>query len=162
MLTLTRYLSNITFESTRLEKRQIRSRACLTDMPSLCKIKKQQQQKTKELSNSFDMLFSHLNIGKEEFFQMVDTSTRGHSKKIFKLKSNKSIRYNSFAVRIVEGGNILPKYIISSTSLLQFKTKLDRHWITKRFDDREIYVNSLKANITEYFATKSYSKSTQF
>ena len=63
---------------------------------------------------------------------MLDTSICGNSKKIFKPRSNTSIRYSSFAVRIVEDWNsLLQDIIISSTSVLQFKTNFDKYWIIK-------------------------------
>ena len=40
---------------------------------------------------------------------------------------------------IVEDWNSLTEDIVSSKSLLQFKTKLDKFWINKRFNDSEIY-----------------------
>ena len=70
---------------------------------------------------------------------MAENTTRGHSKKLFKLRSNKAVRYNSFTIRIVEDWNSLNEDIISSKSVLQFKTKLDKFWINKRYDDSEIY-----------------------
>ena len=78
-------------------------------------------------------------IAHEEFFQLAENTTRGHSKKLFKPRSIKSVRYNSFTIRIVEDWNSLTEDIVSSKSVLQFKTMLDKFWINKRFDDSEIY-----------------------
>ena len=66
----------------------------------------------------FKIVHGFDDIAKEEFFQMGDTSMSGHSKKIFKPRSNKSIRYNSFDLRIMEDCNSLPQGVISSTSVL--------------------------------------------
>ena len=75
----------------------------------------------------------------EDFFQISESTTRGHSHKIFKPQSQKSIRQNSFLVRIVEDWNSLPEEVVSVNTVLQFKTRLDRMWIHRRFDDLEIY-----------------------
>ena len=75
----------------------------------------------------------------EDFFQISESTTRGHSHKIFKPRSQKSIRQNSFSVRIVEDWNSLPEEVVSVKTFLQFKTRLDKMWIHKRFDDSEIY-----------------------
>ena len=42
-------------------------------------------------------------------------------------------------VRIVEDWNSLPEEVVSVKTALQFKTRLDKMWIHKRFDDSEIY-----------------------
>ena len=78
-------------------------------------------------------------ISPEKFFQFSDTTTRGHSKKLYKQRSNKSIRQNFFAIRVIDDWNSLPEDIISTKTVLQFKTKLDIYWRDKRFDTSEIY-----------------------
>ena len=78
-------------------------------------------------------------ISPEKFFQFSDTTTRGHSKKLYKQRSNKSIRQNFFAIRVIDDWNSLPKDILSTKTVLQFKTKLDIYWRDKRFDTSEIY-----------------------
>ena len=75
----------------------------------------------------------------EDFFQVADSSMRGHNLKLFKPRYSKSIRMHSFAVRIIEDWNSLPEDIISSKTVLQFKTKLDKFWIQRRFEDTDIY-----------------------
>ena len=42
-------------------------------------------------------------------------------------------------VRIVEDWNSLPEEVVSVKTVLQFKTRLDKMWINRRFDDSEIY-----------------------
>ena len=65
--------------------------------------------------------------------------TKVHSKKLYKQRSNKSIRQNFFAIRVIDDWNSLPEDIISTKTVLQFKTKLDIYWRDKRFDTSEIY-----------------------
>ena len=75
----------------------------------------------------------------DDFFQISESMTRGQSFKIFKPRSQKSTRQNSFSVRIVEDWNSLPEEVVSVKTVLQFKTRLDKMWIQRRFDDSEIY-----------------------
>ena len=65
----------------------------------------------------------------EDFFQISESTTRGHSHKIFEPQSQKSIRQNSFSVQIVEDWNLLPEKVVSVKTVLQFKTRLDKMWI---------------------------------
>ena len=67
----------------------------------------------------------------DDFFQISESTTRGHSHKIFKHPSQKSIRQNSFSVRIVEDWNSLPEEVVSVKTVLQFITRLDKMWIHK-------------------------------
>ena len=78
-------------------------------------------------------------ISPDKFFKFFETTTRRHSKKLFMQRCNKSIRQNSFCIRIIEDWNLLPEEIISSKSVIQFKAKLDKYWRGKRFDIMEIY-----------------------
>ena len=38
------------------------------------------------------------------------------------------------SIRVTDEWNALPEEIVSIKSLLQFKTSLDKHWISQRFD----------------------------
>ena len=79
----------------------------------------------------------------EDFFQVSDSSTRGYDLKIYKPRCNKYIRQHSFSLRVIEEWNSLPEDVVSSNTVFQFKSKLDKLWIDKRFDDTDIYwVNS--------------------
>ena len=75
----------------------------------------------------------------EDFFQVADSSTRGHSLKLYKPRFSKSVRQHSFSVRIIEEWNSLPEDVVSTKSVIQFKTKLDKLWMNKRFVDNDIY-----------------------
>ena len=84
-------------------------------------------------------ILNGIDISPEQFFQFSDTTTRGHSKKLYKQRSNKSIRQNFFAIRVIDDWKSLPEDIISTKTVLQFKTKLDIYWRDKIFDTSEIY-----------------------
>ena len=92
-----------------------------------------------DLIQVFKIIKGFDDIPIEDFFQISESTTRGHSHKIFKPRSQKSIRQNSFSVRIVEDWNSLPEEVVSVKTVLQFKTRLDKMWIHRRFDDSEIY-----------------------
>ena len=92
-----------------------------------------------DLIQVFKIIKGFDDIPIEDFFQISESTTRGHSHKIFKPRSQKSLRQNSFSVRIVEDWNSLPEEVVSVKTVLQFKTRLDKMWIHRRFDDSEIY-----------------------
>ena len=54
----------------------------------------------------------------DDFFQISESTTRGHSHKIFKPRSQKSICQNSFSVQIVEDWNSLPDEVVSVKTVL--------------------------------------------
>lgn len=97
------------------------------------------RRKRGDLIQVFKILNGYDDISPDEFFKFSGTTTRGHSKKLFKTRCTKTVRQNSFAIRVIEDWNSLPEEIVSAKSVLQFKTLLDKHWINKRFDDSEIY-----------------------
>ena len=55
-----------------------------------------------DLMQVFKIIKDIADIPIDDFFQISESTTRGHSHKIFKPRSQKSIRQNSFSVRIVE------------------------------------------------------------
>ena len=61
----------------------------------------------------------------DDFFQISESTTRGHRFKIFKPRSQKSIHRNSFLVRIVEYWISLQDEVVSVKTVLQFKTRLN-------------------------------------
>ena len=74
------------------------------------------------------------------FFTFTDNShLRGHNLKLHKLRANKSVKLNSFAIRNIPVWNSLPSDVVNSKTVLEFKTKLDKLWRDKRFDQTNIY-----------------------
>ena len=53
-------------------------------------------------------------VSKENFFQIADSSTRGHSLKLFKPICSKSVCQHSFSVRIIEEWISLREDIVST------------------------------------------------
>ena len=65
------------------------------------------------------------------FLQSADTNRRGHSKKLFKRRTEKlEIRRNNFINRIVDPWNNLPEEVVNAPSLNSFKNRLDKCWKT--------------------------------
>ena len=60
---------------------------------------------------------------------VTDSNTRGHSLKLRKTRTTKSIRHHYFSNRIVNNWSSLPESIISAPSLNSFKARIDKHWI---------------------------------
>ena len=97
------------------------------------------RRKRADMIQVFKIMKGFDDIRIEDFFEFADSTTRGHSLKLFKPRFVKSVRQHCFSVRIIEDWNSLPEDIISSKSVIQFKTKLDLPWIHKRFEDTDIY-----------------------
>ena len=80
------------------------------------------------------------NVDMNTFFKFADNSgTRGHNLKLYKPKAKKSIRLNSFGHRTISTWNNLPESIVNCTSVISFKTNLDKLWRDKRYDMSEVY-----------------------
>jgi len=74
------------------------------------------------------------------FFKFAGNSgTRGHSLKLHKPKAHKSLQLNSFGHRTINIWNNLPDDIVHSSSVDSFKSKLDKLWMSKRFDISDVY-----------------------
>jgi len=57
-----------------------------------------------------------------------DSRTRGHSLKLVAQHSKIEIRRNCFTVRVVAPRNSLPEFVVSSTSVHMFESRLDKVW----------------------------------
>lgn len=62
-----------------------------------------------------------------------NTTTRGHSKKVEKPRCQTSLRQKIFPIRCIDDWNKLPEHVVLATSINDFKTKLDAHWIELRY-----------------------------
>ena len=59
--------------------------------------------------------------------------TRGHAFKLVKPNAASRVRCFSFSVRIVNDWNTLPCHVVDSTTISQFKARLDAHWANQRY-----------------------------
>jgi len=57
-----------------------------------------------------------------------DSRTRGHSFKLVTQPCKMEIRRNYFSVRVVKPWNSLPEFVVSSTSVQLFESRLDEVW----------------------------------
>ena len=70
----------------------------------------------------------------ETLFTFHNTVTRGNGYKLYKKFSHLNLRKFSFSDRIIDDWNHLPTFLIESSTVLTFKTKLDILWNCNRFD----------------------------
>ena len=71
-----------------------------------------------------------------------NSSTRGHSKKLFHRRSTKAVRKNFFTNRIVPIWNSLPEDVVSAPNRNTFKNRLDSFWESQpmKYKYREPYL----------------------
>lgn len=63
-----------------------------------------------------------------DLVRLSDSSTRGHSLKLFKPRCHLSLRQNIFPFRSIDAWNSLTEDIVQANSLNAFKNKLDAYW----------------------------------
>ena len=68
-----------------------------------------------------------------------NTQLRGHSLKLNKHRANKSIRVHSFALRNIPVGYDLLAKRVNSKTVVEFKTKLEKLCLARRYDITDIY-----------------------
>ena len=61
------------------------------------------------------------------------TSTRGHARKLFKIRANRNTRKNFFTLRICNLWNSLPELVVESKDVLQFEKRIDFWWRNAEF-----------------------------
>ena len=92
-----------------------------------------------DMIQTFKIVQNIDDIPVEGLFEFSDNHTRGHTKKLKKPRALKSSRMNSFCIRAVIGWNNLPEDIVSSKTVLTFKTLYDRHMGNRKFQIADIY-----------------------
>jgi hypothetical protein len=71
------------------------------------------------------------NIDKVQYEQILplnQTTTRGHSKKLYKKNCKTNVRKYRFSQRVVDEWNKIPKKVIDSKTTNTFKSQLNNHW----------------------------------
>ena len=77
----------------------------------------------------FQMLHSGLDLDPAVFFTpAAKATTRGHPWKMDKPQAITRVRRNAFTVRVINDWNALPSHVVSSSTVNQFKARLDSHW----------------------------------
>ena len=77
----------------------------------------------------YQILTGGVNMQADQFFEpATSTTTRGHHLKLRKPQASTRVRRNTISVRTINDWNALPPSVVLSTSLNQFKSRLDSHW----------------------------------
>ncbi|XP_019641718.1 PREDICTED: uncharacterized protein LOC109483174 [Branchiostoma belcheri] len=83
----------------------------------------------------FKFLTGQERVQADNFFELAGGTTRGHN---FKLKvplAKSRSRQHVFSVRVIKDWNSLPPTVVSSETVNQFKTRLDRHWEHLKYEE---------------------------
>ena len=87
------------------------------------------QRKRGDMLLLYQMFQGHIDLSISDFFALARySSTRGHSRKIFKSRFSCRARSNFFSTCVISDWNSLPDYIINAPSISSFKEQLDYHW----------------------------------
>ena len=77
----------------------------------------------------YQMFQGHIDLSISDFFALARySSTRGHSRKIFKSRFSCRARSTFFSTRVISDWNSLPDYVVNAPSISSFKEQLDHHW----------------------------------
>ena len=87
----------------------------------------------------FKILNNIDDVKMDGMFEYSEINTRGHSKKLVKPRALKTLRLNSFCVRTIDRWNDLTEEIMTSTTVLSFKTLYDRYMGDKKYQTGDIY-----------------------
>ena len=99
------------------------------NLPSL-----QHRRRRGDLIYLYQILKGAYDIDNQFFTPSTFTTTRGHTKKLFKHHVNWYTRSKFFSNRVINDWNSLPQFIVDSSSVNEFKMLLDRHHSNCLFD----------------------------
>ena len=97
------------------------------------------RRKRYDLIQLYKIVHGYEDIKPEKFFEFNENCTRSHLFKIQKKGCKKNLRLNSFPMRCINQWNSLSEDIVSSDTVLKFKTRLDRILLPDRYDLADIY-----------------------
>ena len=87
-----------------------------------------------DMINTWKFLNAEYNVDEALLFRRIQgSSTRGHSKKLFKPRYNISLRGAFFSQRVITMWNELPEEAVEAATINQFKNALDRAWARETF-----------------------------
>ena len=83
----------------------------------------------------YKIMTGKININSEDLFTSNERESRGHSLKIAKNKrASKNPRCQAFSVRTINDWNSLPSKVVRAKTTNEFKSLLDEHWISKKYE----------------------------
>ena len=81
-----------------------------------------------DMIETYKIISHKYDINPSTFFSLSASTTRGHSFKLTKLRSNSSIRLHFFTNRVINSWNSLTEEIVTSPTTNTFKNRLDKFW----------------------------------
>ena len=84
---------------------------------------------------TYKIMTGCVRVDKDQLFNLRENSTtRGHSHKIFKRHATSFNRQSTFRNRIVNDWNSLPDYVVNAKNVNTFKNALDKYWHGIKFE----------------------------
>ena len=77
----------------------------------------------------YQILHGGVDLVPERFFEFATArDTRGHAWKLVKPQAATRVRRQAFSIRVINDWNALPATVVASSSITQFKSRIDTHW----------------------------------
>ena len=76
---------------------------------------------------TYKILTGKANVNLNNYFQLSNSTTRGHPLKLFKPRCRTTVRAKFFNIRCIDNWNNLPRGVISATTINGFKARYDKH-----------------------------------
>ena len=86
----------------------------------------------------FKILNGFENIDAQTMFTFVTSQTREHNEKLYKPNCANGFRQHSFCIRSIDPWKSLTQNVIDSSTVNEFKNKLDTEWRHIRFNVNEM------------------------
>ena len=100
-------------------------RLSILNIPSLL-----YRRKRGDMITLYQIFHGLVDLELSDFFSLSSySSTRGHSRKLYKSRSSCRARSKFFSTRVINDWNSLPERIINAPSISTFKNLLDFYWI---------------------------------
>lgn len=97
------------------------------------------RRKRGDMIQLFKILKGFEDISVESMFTFSTTCTRGHHFKLYKPNCYKSFRQHSFAVRVISPWNSLSSSVVESSTVNEFKSRLDKEWNSQHYNIDDVY-----------------------
>ena len=84
---------------------------------------------------TYEIVTGIWSVDKEIYFKQATNSiTRGHCYKLREQRAKTFLNQNKFSNRVTNEWNYLPHHIMESTSVNNFKNRLDKHLRYRKFE----------------------------